>query len=122
MPNSTGLIYNSPTSGSMATQIIVTCINDSLNIPANIELEVFKWDTTQSARIPIGHDLFQIAPQVSRTLVYPLITAAYYEVQSDYYSATSTIIHVYGVDSTGGVVQRVLQSEMTWVDRFTNIP
>ncbi|QLG40676.1 MULTISPECIES: hypothetical protein [unclassified Paenibacillus] len=122
MPNSTGLIYNSPTSGSMATQIIVTCINDSLNIPANIELEVFKWDTTQNARVPIGHDLFQIGPQVSRTLVYPLITAAFYEVQSDYFSATSTIIHVYGVDSTGGVIQRVLQSEMIWVDRFTNIP
>ncbi|MFC9710290.1 hypothetical protein ACFTRD_19275 [Paenibacillus sp. NPDC056933] len=121
MPNSTGLIYNSPTSGNVATQILVTCLNDSLNIPANIEIEVFKWDTTQTARIPVGHDLFQVIPQASRTLIYALTNAAFYEVQSDYFSATSTIIHVYGVDSTGGIIQRVLQSEMILVDRFTNI-
>ncbi|QOS80203.1 hypothetical protein JNUCC31_04495 [Paenibacillus sp. JNUCC31] len=121
MPNSTGLIYNSPTSGNVATQVLVTCLNDSLNIPVNIEIEVFKWDTTQTARIPIGHDLFQVIPQASRTLIYALNNAAFYEVQSDYFSATSTIIHVYGVDSTGGIIQRVLQSEMTLIDRFTNI-
>jgi hypothetical protein len=122
MPNSTGLIYNSPTGASMATQILVTCLNDSLNIPVNIEIEVFKWDTTQNARIPIGHDLFQLGPQASRTLIYALNGAAFYEVQADYFSATSTIIHVYGIDSTGEIIQRVLQSEMIWVDRFTNIP
>ncbi|RAW14382.1 MULTISPECIES: hypothetical protein [Paenibacillus] len=122
MPNSTGLIYNSPTGTSMATQILVTCLNDSLNIPVNIEIEVFKWDTTQNARIPIGHDLFQLGPQASQTLIYALNGAAFYEVQSDFFSATSTIIHVYGIDSTGEIIQRVLQSEMIWVDRFTNIP
>ncbi|KOY12580.1 hypothetical protein AMS66_29640 [Paenibacillus xylanivorans] len=106
----------------MATQILVTCLNDSLNIPVNIEIEVFKWDTTQNARIPIGHDLFQIGPLASRSLIYALSSAAFYEVQSDYFSATSTIIHAYGIDSTGGIIQRVLQSEMIWVDRFTNIP
>lgn len=122
MPNSTGLLYNSPTGINMATQIIVTCINDSLNVPVNIEIEVFKWDTTQSMRIPIGHDLFQLIPQATRSLIYGLTNAAFYEIQSDYFSATSTIINVYGVDSTGQVIQRVLQSEMSLIDRFTNIP
>lgn len=122
MPNSTGLLYNTPTGLNVATQIIVTCINDSLNVPVNIEIEVFRWDTTQSARIPIGHDLFQLLPQTTRSLVYGLTNAAFYEVQSDYFSATSTIIDVYGVDSTGQVIQRVLQSEMSLIDRFTNIP
>ncbi|MDK8190057.1 hypothetical protein QP794_08170 [Paenibacillus sp. UMB7766-LJ446] len=122
MPNSTGLLYNSPTGINMATQIIVTCINDSLNVPVNIEIEVFKWDTTQSMRIPIGHDLFQLLPQATRSLIYGLTNAAFYEIQSDYFSATSTIINVYGVDSTGQVIQRVLQSEMSLIDRFTNIP
>lgn len=100
----------------------MTCINDSLNVPVNVELEVFRWDTTQAARIPIAHDLFELLPQATRSLIYPLINAAFYEVQSDYFSATSTVIHVYGVNSTGQIIQRVLQSEMTLIDRFTNIP
>ncbi len=37
------------------------------------------------------------------------------------FSATSTVIHVYGVNSAGQIIQRVLQSEMTLIDRFTNI-
>lgn len=122
MPNTTGLIYNSPIETSSATQILVTCLNDSLNIPTNIEIEVFKWDTSLSIRTPIGHDLIQVIPQAGRSLLYALGNAAYYEVQSDFFSATSTIIHVYGLDSTGGIIQRVLQSEMTLIDRFTNIP
>ncbi|WP_413409029.1 hypothetical protein [Paenibacillus amylolyticus] len=122
MPNSTGFIYNPTTGATQSTQLIVTCINDSLNAPVNIELEVFRWDTTQTARIAIGHDLFELLPQATRTLIYPLINAAFYEVQSDYFSATSTVIHVYGVNSTGQIIQRVLQSEMTLIDRFTNIP
>ncbi|UPK41507.1 MULTISPECIES: hypothetical protein [Paenibacillus] len=122
MPFSTGLIYNPPSSADQATQLIVTCVNDSLNIPANIEIQVFRWDTSQAARIPIGHNLFQLRPQVSETLLYPLTSAAYIEVQSDYFSATSTVIHAYTLDSTGVILQRVLQSEMVWVDRFTNIP
>ena len=122
MPNSTGLIYN-PTAGeTQSTQIIVTCVNDSVNIPANIEIEVFRWDTTQQARIPIGHELFALSPQATRTFIYPLVNATFFEVQSDFFSATSTIIHVYGVSSTGQIIQRVLQSEMTLIDRFTNIP
>jgi hypothetical protein len=122
LPNSTGFIYN-PTSGpTQSTQIIVTCINDSLNAPVNVELEVFRWDTAQLARVPIGHDLAQILPQATRTFIYPLINAAFFEVQSDFFSATSTVIHVYGVDSTGQIIQRILQSEMTLIDRFTNIP
>lgn len=122
MPNSTGFIYNPTTGATQSTQLIVTCINDSLNAPVNIELEVFRWDTTQTARIAIGHDLFELLPQATRTLIYPLINAAFYEVQSDYFSATSTVIHVYSVNSTGQIIQRVLQSEMTLIDRFTNIP
>jgi hypothetical protein len=122
LPNSTGLLYNTPTGINMATHIIVTCINDSLNVPVNIEIEVFKWDTTQSMRIPVGHDLFQLLPQATRSLIYGLTNAAFYEIQSDFFSATSTIINVYGVDSTGQVIQRVLQSEMSLIDRFTNIP
>ncbi|MCP1184178.1 hypothetical protein [Paenibacillus sp. 1781tsa1] len=122
MPNSTGFIYNPTTGATQSTQLIVTCINDSLNAPVNIELEVFRWDTSQTARVPIGHDLFELLPQATRTVIYPLINAAFFEVQSDYFSATSTIIHVYGVDSTGQIIQRVLQSEMTLIDRFTNIP
>ncbi|MFS0869284.1 hypothetical protein [Paenibacillus xylanilyticus] len=122
MPNSTGLIYNPVNGPTQSTQIIVTCINDSLNVPVNIELEVFRWDTTQTARFTVGHDLFQLNPQATRTLIYPLINGAFFEVQSDFFSATSTIINVYGVDSTGQVIQRILQSEMTLIDRFTNIP
>ncbi|MGN7415567.1 hypothetical protein [Paenibacillus sp. SAF-068] len=122
MPYSTGLLYNSPTGGDRATQLIVTCLNDSLNISSNIELQVFRWDTSQTARIPIGHDLFQLGPQVSRTLLYTLNTADYFEVQSDFFSATSTLIQAYSLDSVGNVTQRVLQSEMVWIDRFTNIP
>ena len=122
MPYTTGLIYNPPTSTDRATQLIVTCLNDSLNIPSNIELQVFRWDTSQTTKTPIGHDLFQLGPLVSRTLLYAINTADYFEVQSDYFSATSTAIHVYSLGSTGGVLQRILQSEMIWVDRFTNIP
>ncbi|WP_413374888.1 hypothetical protein [Paenibacillus taichungensis] len=122
MPYTTGLLFNSPTGSDRATQLIVTCLNDSLNIPANIELQVFRWDTSQTARIPIGHDLFQLPPQASKTLLYTLNTADYFEVQSDYFSATSAVIQAYSLDSVGNVMQRVLQSEMVWVDRFTNIP
>lgn len=122
MPYSTGLLYNSPTGGDRAIQLIVTCLNDSLNIPANLELQVFRWDTTQTARIPIGHDLFQVGPQATRTLIYPLTSADFYELQSDFFSATSALILAYGVDAVGNITQRVLQSEMVWIDRFTNIP
>ena len=122
MPNSTGFIYNPTLGETQSTQLIVTCINDSLNAPVSIELEIFRWDTTQSVRIPIGHDLFELLPQATRTLIYPLINVSFHEVQSDYFSATSTVIHVYGVNSTGQIIQRVLQSEMTLIDRFTNIP
>lgn len=122
LPNSTGFIYNPASGPTQSTQIIVTCINDSLNAPVNVELEVFRWDTAQLARVPIGHDLVEILPQATRTFIYPLINAAFFEVQSDFFSATSTVIHVYGVDSTGQIIQRILQSEMTLIDRFTNIP
>lgn len=122
MPFSTGLIYNPITGTTQSTQVIVTCLNDSLNAAVNVELEVFRWDSTQTVRIPVGHDLFQLGPQVGRTFVYPLINASFYEVQSDYFSATSTMINVYGVDSTGQLIQRILQSEMSLIDRFTNIP
>lgn len=122
MPNSTGLVYNPVTGATQSTQVIVNCINDSLNAPVNIELEVFRWDTTQTTRIPVGHELFQLTPQATRTFIYPLLNAAFFEVQSDYFSATSTIINVYAVDSTGQIIQRILQSEMTLIDRFTNIP
>ncbi|MBR2565402.1 MAG: hypothetical protein IKE29_12345 [Paenibacillus sp.] len=122
MPNSTGLVYNPTAGATQSTQLIVTCVNDSLNAPVSVELEVFTWDTTQLTRTPIAHDLVEILPQATRTFIYPLINAAFFEVQSDFFSATSTIIHVYGVDSTGQIIQRVLQSEMTLIDRFTNIP
>lgn len=122
VPFSTGLIYNPITGTTQSTQVIVTCLNDSLNASVNVELEVFRWDSTQTIRIPIGHDLIQLGPQVGRTFVYPLINASFYEVQSDYFSATSTMINVYGVDSTGQLIQRILQSEMSLIDRFTNIP
>lgn len=122
MPFSTGLIYNPITGTTQSTQVIVTCLNDSLNAAVNVELEVFRWDSTQTVRIPVGHDLFQLAPQAGRTFVYPLISASFYEVQSDYFSATSTMINVYSVDSTGQLIQRILQSEMSLIDRFTNIP
>ncbi|MCM3172098.1 MULTISPECIES: hypothetical protein [unclassified Paenibacillus] len=122
MPYSTGLIYNPVSGATQSTQIIVTCLNDSLNAPVNVELEVFRWDSTQTVRIPIGHELFELTAQAGRTYVYPLINASFFEVQSDYFSATSTMINVYGVDSTGQIIQRVLQSEMSLIDRFTNIP
>ncbi|WP_339168317.1 hypothetical protein MKX75_02690 [Paenibacillus sp. FSL R5-0341] len=122
MPYSTGLLFNSPNGVDRATQLIVTCLNDSVNIPSNIELQVFRWDTSQNARIPIRHDLFQLPAQVSKTLLYTLNTADYFEVQSDFFSATSTIIQAYSLDSVGNITQRVLQSEMMWIDRFTNIP
>lgn len=77
MPNSTGLVYNPVTGETQSTQVIVTCINDSLNAPANIELEVFRWDTTQTTRIPVGHELFQLTPQATRTFIYPLLNAAF---------------------------------------------
>jgi len=122
VPNTTGLIYSAVDGATQSTQILVTCVNDSLNAPSNVEIQVFKWDTTQSARVPIGHDLFEVLPQATRTIIYPLTNTAFFEVQSDYFSATSTVIHVYGLNSTGQIVQRVLQSEMTLIDRFTNIP
>ena len=77
LPNSTGFIYNPPSGATQSTQIIVTCINDSLNAPVNVELEVFRWDTAQLARVPIGHDLVEILPQATRTFIYPLINAAF---------------------------------------------
>ncbi|MET3942374.1 hypothetical protein ABIC22_005186 [Paenibacillus sp. PvP094] len=122
MPNSTGMIYNPVNGATQSTQVLVTCINDSLDTTINIELEIFRWDTTQTVRVPVGHDLFALGPQITRTIIYPLINAAFFEVQSDFFSATSTMINVYGVDSTGQVIQRVLQSEMSIIDRFTNIP
>ncbi|MBD7968528.1 hypothetical protein [Paenibacillus gallinarum] len=118
MPYSTGLIYNS--SGvSGATQILVTCLNDSPYIPSNIEIQVFKWNVSLTSRTPIGLNLIQVQPLTTKTLLYALSDAGYYEVQSDFFSATSSIIHVYGIDSAGGIIQRVLQSEMTYIDQFT---
>lgn len=119
MPNSTGLLYNTPTGMNMETQIIVTCINDSLNVPVNIEIEVFKWDTTQFMRIPVGHDLFQLLPQATRSLIYGITNAAFYEIQSDFFSATSTIINVYGVDSTGQVIQESIAAQIKTSKKIT---
>ncbi|WP_160031643.1 hypothetical protein [Paenibacillus sp. An7] len=118
MPYSTGLIYNSSgVSGS--TQILVTCLNDSPYIPSNIEIQVFKWNVTLTSRTPIGINLIQVQPLMTKTLLYALSDAGYYEVQSNFFSATSTITHVYGIDSAGEIIQRVLQSEMTYIDQFT---
>ncbi|WP_068619847.1 hypothetical protein [Paenibacillus tuaregi] len=122
MPYTTGAIYNPSTVPTAAGQILVVCINDSANLTANIELEVFQWGVADGPRTPLGHNLIALPPQAVQSFTYPLNAAVYYEVQMDYFSATSAVVNVFGLDAVGGVVQRVLQWEMSQIDRLTNLP
>ncbi|RUT29581.1 hypothetical protein EJP77_14480 [Paenibacillus zeisoli] len=122
MPYTTGAIYNPSTGSTAAGQILVICINDSINLTASIELEVFQWGITDGPRTPLGHNLIALPPQAIQSFTYPINAGGFYEVQVDYFSATSAVIHVFGLDAVGGVVQRVLQAEMSQIDRLTNLP
>ncbi|USB32339.1 hypothetical protein [Paenibacillus sp. YPG26] len=122
MPYTTGAIYNPSTGPTAAGQILVSCINDSINLTANIELEVFQWGSVDGPRVPLGHNLIALPPQATQNFRYAINAGGFYEVQMDYFSATSAVVHVYTLDAVGGVVQRVLQSEMSQIDRLTNLP
>ncbi|MBP2001178.1 hypothetical protein J2Z69_002221 [Paenibacillus shirakamiensis] len=122
MPYTTGAIFNPLTGSTAASQIRVVCINDSQNSIANIELEIFQWSASGISRAPLGHNLIALQPQSTQSFTYTLFSAVFYEVQIDYYSATSAVVHVFGLDVNTNVVQRVLQSEMSPIDRLTLIP
>ncbi|WP_433943823.1 hypothetical protein [Paenibacillus sp. SN-8-1] len=122
MPYTTGAIYNPSTGSTAAGQILVICTNDSINLTANIELEVFQWGIADGPRTPLGHNLIALSPQAIQSFSYPINAGGFYEVQMDYFSATSAVIHVFGLDAVGSVVQRVLQAEMSQIDRLTNLP
>lgn len=122
MPYTTGAIYN-PTIGTLhANTVQVLFLNDSMNIPTNMEVQVFQWQGPTLDKIASGQDLFSINPQVLATRTYSINAATYFEIQIDYFSAVNTSVNCYALDSSGSIVQRVLQLELFIIDRLTVIP
>lgn len=122
MPYTTGAIYN-PTIGPLHAEIVqVLFLNDSLNIPTNMEVQVLQWQGPTLNKVATGQDLFSVSPQVLATRTYSINSAIYFEIQINYFSAFNTSVNCYALDSSGSIVQRTLQLELFMIDRLTVIP
>ncbi|QSF46888.1 hypothetical protein [Paenibacillus tianjinensis] len=122
MPFTTGSVYNPPAGLNHVDRIRVACLNDSILTPININLQIFHFRGNSLTRFPVGEALFQVDPQQLVVQTFSVNIADYYEVQINFYSAVNTIINVFALDAAGNLLERILQSELTYIDRLTIIP
>lgn len=122
MPFTTGAVYNPPTGSTHLDRIQISCLNDSTISPINLTLQVFQFQGANSTRVAIGEALFQLDPQQLVIQTFSISLANYYEVQINFYSAVNTVINLFALDVNGNVLDRLLQSELTYIDRLSIIP
>lgn len=121
MPFTTGAVYNPPDGINHIDRIQISCLNDSIILAININLQVFQFRGNNFTRVPVGQALFQVDPQQLVVQTYSMNLANYYEVQINFYSAVNTIINVFALDAAGNVLERILQPELTYIDRLSII-
>ncbi|WP_151734902.1 hypothetical protein [Paenibacillus tengchongensis] len=122
MPYTTGAVYNPPAGLNHIDRIQVSCLNDSTMVPINLNLQIFHFRGVNFTRVPVGEALFQINAQQLIVQTYSVNIADYYEVQMNFYSAVNTMINVFALDAAGNVLDRILQPELTYIDRLSIIP
>ncbi|WP_150274321.1 hypothetical protein [Paenibacillus tepidiphilus] len=122
MPYTTGAVYNPPAGLNHIDRIQISCLNDSTMVPINLNLQIFHFRGVNFTRFPVGEALFQINAQQLIVQTYSVNIADYYEVQMNFYSAVNTMINVFALDAAGNVLDRILQPELTYIDRLSIIP
>ncbi|MGN7764356.1 hypothetical protein [Paenibacillus sp. 22594] len=121
MPFTTGAVYNPPTGSTHLDRIQISCLNDSTISPINLTLQVFHFRGANSTRVAVGEALFQLDPQQLVIQTFSVSLANYYEVQINFFSAVNTVINIFALDVNGNVLDRILQSELTYFDRLSII-
>lgn len=121
MPFTTGAIYNPPAGLNHIDRIQVSVLNDSIQDAINITLQIFHFRTSSFTRFPVGEALFQVNPQQLIVQTYSVNIADFYEAQINFYSAVNTVVNVFALDAAGSVVERILQPELTYIDRLSII-
>jgi hypothetical protein len=122
MPYTTGAVYNPPAGTSHIDRIQVSCLNDSIVVAININLQIFHFIGSSFTRVPVGESLFQVDPQQLVVQTYSVNAANYYEAQINFYSAVNTIVNVFALDAAGNIIEQILQPELTYIDRLSIIP
>ncbi|MEK5032954.1 hypothetical protein MKY96_15970 [Paenibacillus sp. FSL R7-0302] len=121
MPYTTGAVYNPSAGTSHIDRIQISCLNDSIIVAININLQIFHFLGNNFTRVPVGEALFQVNPQQLVVQTYSVNAASYYEAQINYYSAVNTIVNVFALDAAGNSIGRIVQPELTYIDRLTII-
>ncbi|CQR54242.1 hypothetical protein [Paenibacillus riograndensis] len=121
MPFTTGAVYNPPTGSTHLDRIQISCLNDSIISPINLSLQIFHFRGASFTRVAVGETLFQLNPQQLLAQTYSVTLADYYEVQINFYSAVDTIINIFALDAGGNILDRILQPELTYIDRLSII-
>ena len=121
MPYTTGAVYNPPAGTSHIDRIQISCLNDSIIVAININLQIFHFLGSNFTRVPVGEALFQVNPQQLVVQTFSVNAASYYEAQINFYSAVNTIINVFLLDAAGNNIGQILQPELTYIDRLTII-
>ncbi|QUL57249.1 hypothetical protein KDC22_12725 [Paenibacillus tritici] len=121
MPYTTGAVYNPPAGTSHIDRIQISCLNDSIVVAININLQIFHFLGSNLTRVPVGEALFQVNPQQLVVQTYSVNAANYYEAQINLYSAVNTIVNVFALDAAGNIIERILQHELTYIDRLSII-
>ena len=122
MPYTTGAVYNPPAGTSHIDRIQISCLNDSIVVAININLQIFHFIGSSFTRVPVGEALFKVDPQQLVVQTYSVNAANYYEAQINFYSAVNTIVNVFALDAAGNIIEQVLQPELTYIDRLSIIP
>ncbi|AIQ29165.1 MULTISPECIES: hypothetical protein [Paenibacillus] len=122
MPYTTGAVYNPPAGTSHIDRIQISCLNDSIIVAININLQIFHFIGSSFTRVPVGEALFQVDPQQLVVQTYSVNAANYYEAQINFYSAVNTIVNVFALDAAGNIIEQILQPELTYIDRLSIIP
>ena len=122
MPYTTGAVYNQPAGSSHIDRIQISCLNDSIVVAININLQIFHFIGNNLTRVPVGEALFQVDPQQLIVQTYSVNSANYYEAQINFYSAVNTIVNVFALDAAGNIIEQILQPELTYIDRLSIIP
>lgn len=121
MPYTTGAIYNPPAGSSHVDRIQISCLNDSIVVAININLQIFHFIGNNFTRIPVGEALFQVDPQQLMVQTYSVNASNYFEAQINFYSAVNTIVNVFAIDAAGNIIEQILQPELTYIDRLSLI-
>ncbi|WP_405111406.1 hypothetical protein MHH28_02640 [Paenibacillus sp. FSL K6-1217] len=121
MPYTTGALYNPPAGTSHIDRIQISCLNDSIIVAININLQIFHFLGSNFSRVAVGESLFQVNPQQLVVQTFSVNAANYYEAQINFYSAVNTIVNVFAMDAAGTIIGQILQPELTYIDRLTII-